>query len=116
MRYSWAPVDIQAELKTDTAGEQKGDMRIIILITGTLLLIFGLISMVTPIPGGTFLITVGAGMIICSSETAARYLQACRSKYNRFDSAITWLENKIGERLSGPLRRTRPNVDGNREC
>ena len=84
-------------------------MRIIVLVAGSILLVFGLISMVTPIPGGTLLITVGAGMIICSSETAARYIQACRSKFDRVDKIITWLENKIGERLSAPLRRTRPD-------
>ena len=84
-------------------------MRIIVLVAGSILLLFGMISMVTPIPGGTLLITVGAGMIICSSETAARYIQACRTKSNRVDKIISWLENKIGERLSAPLRRTRPN-------
>ena len=83
-------------------------MRIVILVTGTILVIMGLVSMVTPIPGGTLLITVGGGMVICSSNTAARYIQTCRTKFNRFDRGIAWLENKMGERLSGPLRRTRP--------
>lgn len=64
--------------------------------------------MVSPIPGGTFLITIGAGMIICSSVTAARYLQSCRIKYSRLNSTITWLENKMGDRFGAPLRSTRP--------
>ena len=84
-------------------------MRILVLITGTILLLFGLISMVTPIPGGTLLIALGAGMIICSSETAAKTIQSWRGKFNRLDKTITWLEDKIGERLSAPLRRTRPD-------
>ena len=83
-------------------------MRLVTLITGIVLLVIGLISMPTPIPGGTFLITVSAGMIICSSDTAARYIQSFRAKFNRFDRAVFWLENKMGERLSEPLRRTRP--------
>jgi len=83
-------------------------MRIVVLVIGTILLVIGLVSMVTPIPGGTLLITVGGGMVICSSNTAAKYIQTCRSKFNRFDRGMTWLENKMGERLSSPLRRTRP--------
>ena len=83
-------------------------MRIVILVTGTILLLIGLISMVTPIPGGTLLITVGGGMVICSSNTAAKYIQTCRAKFNRLDRSMAWLENKMGERLSSPLRRTRP--------
>lgn len=85
-------------------------MRILILVSGSLLLLLGLISMVTPIPGGTLLITVGAGMVICTSTTAARYIQVCRVKFSRFNGAITWLENKMGERFSMPLRRTRPDA------
>jgi hypothetical protein len=64
--------------------------------------------MASPIPGGTFLITIGAGMIICSSVTAARYLQTCRVKFSRFNSTITWLEDKMGNRFGAPLRSTRP--------
>ena len=63
--------------------------------------------MVTPIPGGTLFIAIGAGMIICSSPTAARYIQACRVKFNRFNKMLTWLANKMGDRFAEPLRRTR---------
>ena len=83
-------------------------MRLIITIFGVFLLLIGLVSMVTPIPGGTLLITVGGSMVICSSEAAANYVQKSRAKYSRFDNGVAWLENKMGERLGGPLRRTRP--------
>jgi len=83
-------------------------MRILILITGSILLVIGLVSMVTPIPGGTLLITVGAGMIICSSKTAAKYIQTCRTKFHRFNRGVHWLEEKMGDRMSAPLRQTRP--------
>ena len=85
-------------------------MRIVILVTGSILLLLGLVSMVTPIPGGTLLITVGVGMVICSSTTAARYIQVCRIKFDRFNRGMSWLENKMGDRLSAPLRRTRPDA------
>jgi len=83
-------------------------MRTVVLVTGSIILIFGLLSMLTPIPGGTLFITLGGGMIICSSERSAKYIQVCRTKYRRIDSGMYWLENKMGERFSGPLRRTRP--------
>ena len=85
-------------------------MRIVILVTGSILLLLGLTSMVTPIPGGTLLITVGGGMVICSSNTAARYIQVCRINFNRFNKGMTWLENKMGDSLCAPLRRTRPDA------
>lgn len=85
-------------------------MRIVLLIVGAMLLLLGLISMVTPIPGGTLLITFGAGMIICSSATAANYVRVCRVKFSRFNKGMTWLEDKMGEKLSAPLRRTRPEA------
>ena len=84
-------------------------MRIVLVVTGSILLLIGLVSMVTPIPGGTLLITVGGGMVICASHTAARYVQVCRSKFRRFNKGVIWLENKMGERLSAPLRQTRPD-------
>jgi len=66
--------------------------------------------MATPIPGGTLMITVGVGMIICSSIAAARYIQGRRIKFDRFNRGMSWLENKMGDRLSAPLKRTRPDA------
>ena len=84
-------------------------MRIVILVAGSILLFLGLISMVTPIPGGTFIITLGGGMIICSSHSVARYIRGRRVKFSRFHQGMSWLENKMGERLGAPLRLTRPD-------
>lgn len=71
-------------------------------------MIVGSISMVTPIPGGTLAITVGVGMIICASERAAAFIKKGREKYLRLNQVMTWMEDKMGLRLSSPLRRTRP--------
>ena len=87
-------------------------MRIVMLVTGSLLLFLGVVSMVSPIPGGTLLITVGGGMIICSSTAAANFVQVCRVKYKRVNKVMTWLEDKMGEKMSAPLRRTRPLESG----
>lgn len=83
-------------------------MRFILILGGSILLVVGLISMVTPIPGGTLAITLGVGMIICASERAAAFIKKGREKYLRLNQVMTWMENKMGLRLSSPLRRTRP--------
>jgi len=72
------------------------------------MLLLGLVSMVTPIPGGVLLITIGGGMVICNSERAENYMRIKRQNFTRLDSAMNWMEKKMGNRLSGPLRRTRP--------
>ena len=79
------------------------------ILVGAILLTLGLVSMLTPIPGGVLVIALGAGMIICASPTATNFIKAYRAKNRRFNQILTWLENKIGERLSGPLRMTRPD-------
>lgn len=84
-------------------------MRYLMMISGAVLLLVGLLSMVTPIPGGVLAITVGAGMILCASPAATAYLKACRIKYARLNKYVSWIENKMGERLSKALRQTRPD-------
>lgn len=83
-------------------------MKFLMILVGSILLILGLLSMVTPIPGGTLAIATGAGLIICASQTAADFLKSYRAKYARLNSTIAWIENKLGARLSRPLRMTRP--------
>lgn len=78
------------------------------ILGGSILLLLGLMSMLTPIPGGTLAIATGAGLVICASQTAADMLKNYRIKYSRLNGVITWLENKMGQRLSRPLRLTRP--------
>ncbi len=83
-------------------------MRITLMILGSILILLGLISMVTPIPGSTFFIATGSGLLICTSERAANWIRNARTKNVRFNNAVTWMENKMGDRLGGPIRRTRP--------
>lgn len=84
-------------------------MKPLMIIGGTILLFVGTLSMLTPIPGGTLAIVVGAGLIICASTRAANFVKKYRTKFGRFNRIVTWLENKMGEKLSQPLRRTRPD-------
>lgn len=79
---------------------------------GSLLLIIGLLSMFTPIPGVTLLIAVACTLLICSSARMARMLRRGRARFGWLHSGLSWIEEKISPRLTAPLRSTRPdNVD-----
>ena len=67
--------------------------------------------MVTPIPGGTFMIAMSISALICSSTKAQTYMRALRTKFTRFNKFIFWLENKVGVRIKFigiALGNTRP--------
>ena len=85
-------------------------MKLILTGIAVVLLLVGLVSMFTPMPGGTLLIAGGCALLICTSEKAAHKIQATRSDKKWVNGPMTWIENKLGARLSGPMRRTRPTV------
>ena len=87
-------------------------MRIVLLVIGSLMILIGAISMFTPIFGGTFLIGAGGALVICNSKRAARWIQQTRGRHARFDGMMRWVEDRLGERLGGVLRQTRPIDDG----
>lgn len=83
----------------------------IISIIASLVLLFGLVSIVTPIPGGTFLIAGSLTALICSSPLARRCIQVMRTKMNWLNKGILWVEAKVGDRIGivgRALRQTRP--------
>lgn len=78
-----------------------------------LLLIIGLMSMVTPIPGGTFLIAISISLLICSNAKVQTCMRYARTKSNRFNKVIFWLENKVGIKvkfIGAALENTRPLI------
>jgi uncharacterized membrane protein YbaN (DUF454 family) len=83
-------------------------MRMVLLLLGSVLVLVGLVSMVTPIPGSTFFIATGSGLLICTSERVANWIQSARTRNTRFNQSVSWIENKMGDRLGSPMRRTRP--------
>jgi len=64
-----------------------------------LAILLGMVSMVTPIPGGTILIAGGLTALICSSSSARYCLMWIRSRVNWFNKLIFWLEKKVGTRI-----------------
>ena len=74
----------------------------------TVLLLFGVISMVSPIPGGTVAIALGLALLICTSKKFTRTIGRLRLQFPQLNTAMTWLEGRAGQRLGNTLRRTRP--------
>jgi len=83
-------------------------MKIVLTIAGSLLLILGLISMVTPIPGGTLFIAVGAAMLVCTSPRAQAWIRRQRANHERFNKTMGWIEKKAPSAIEDALSRTRP--------
>jgi hypothetical protein len=86
-------------------------INVIISIFASLVLLIGLVSMVTPIPGGTVLIAGSLTALICSSPFARRCLQVMRTEINWLNKGILWIEKKVGDRIGivgRALGQTRP--------
>lgn len=89
-------------------------INLLVTFLSLVLLLIGVLSMVTPIPGGTFMIAASISMLICSNAKAQRYMQILRTKYNALNKAIFWLEKKVGNRIKFigiALEKTRPHTD-----
>lgn len=89
-------------------------INILVTFVALLLLIIGVISMATPIPGGTFLIAISISILICSNAKAQRYMRILRTKYNSFNNMVFWLERKVGVRVKFigiALEKTHPQTD-----
>lgn len=86
-------------------------MRTILFLVAIILLVLGVISWLTPIPGGTIALATGLALLICTSERTARFIAGCRTRFPRFNAVICFIENKVPAKLSEPLMRTRPNAD-----
>ncbi len=86
-------------------------MNIVISFVAIIAIVFGMISMLTPIPGGTILIAGGLTALICSSPSARYCLMWLRAKFSWFNKIFFWLEDKVGSRIAligTALNKTRP--------
>ena len=76
----------------------------------TILLAFGAVSMLTPIPGGTIAIALALMLLICTSPRFARAIGRLRQRLPLLNKAMTWLEDRAGQRMGTVLRTTRPPI------
>lgn len=89
-------------------------MNLVISFLAAISIILGLVSMVTPIPGGTIMIAGGLTALICSSPSARYCVMWIRTRVNWFNKAIFWLEKKVGTKVKTvgvALGKTRPRDD-----
>ena len=74
-------------------------MRTLINILAAMSILLGLVSIVTPIPGGTILIAGGLTAMICVSPTAQFCLMWLRSRVSWINKLVFFLEHKVGTRI-----------------
>ena len=87
-------------------------MSLLVSIVSLFFLILGIVSMVTPIPGGVIFIAGGLTGLICSSVRARFCVKWIRMRFAWFNKAIFWLEEKVGPRvkiIGNALEKTRPD-------
>ncbi len=83
------------------------------LIAGVLLLLLGLISLVTPIPGSAFFTASGLTILICSSPWFRACVRMGRKRFKFFHKVMTWLENHTGKSIGEMLKTSHPDADPN---
>ena len=86
-------------------------MRIVLAIVGSLFLVLGALSMLTPIPGGFIPLGIGIAMLVCTSPIFQRWLMRRRQNNAWLNNSMSWLETHLGARLNDALRRTRPEKE-----
>ena len=69
------------------------------------------LSFFIPIPLGLLRLAIGLSLLVCSSLPFALAVQSGRRKFGWLNGAMTWLEDKLGERWAGNLMVTRPEND-----
>lgn len=82
-------------------------------IAAIILLIIGLISMISPIPGGVILIAIGMSMLICSNAKAQACVKFLRTKSHKVNKIFFWMEEKVGRKINFigiALAKTQPQT------
>ena len=83
----------------------------ILSVVALILLILGILSLVSPIPGGLLVISFSVTTLICVNAKAQACVLYLRSKYGFINKIFTFLQNKIGSRIhfvGDALSRTEP--------
>ena len=70
-----------------------------------------ILSFFLPIPTGMLRVAIGLSILVCSSLPFALLMQSVRRKFEWFNNLITWIENKLGEKMTEGIRFTRPEND-----
>jgi len=86
----------------------------LITIIASIFLVMGILSMPTPIPGGTMMISGSLTALIYSSPTTRRFLKYGRTRFVTINRSFYFMERTIGAKIKligNALYRTRPDAD-----
>ena len=59
-----------------------------------------ILSFFIPVPTGLLRVAIGLSILVCSSLPFALLMQTVRRKFEWFNNLITWIENKLGEKMT----------------
>jgi|GEM_PF-4568934 len=86
-------------------------LNFVMTILALLLLAVGIVALISPIPIGVILISVGLSTLVCVNPRARQLLKKYRGKYAGFNRKMCALEGVLGSRftfLSNAFLETRP--------
>ena len=86
-------------------------INLLISILAFIVLLIGIVSMMTPFPGGILLVAGSISVLICSNSKVQQCIRHARTKYHRFNRFMFWLENKVGIKIKfigTALQKTHP--------
>ncbi len=85
---------------------------LLVSVLATFGLLIGMLSMATPIPGGTVLVAVCISILIFTSSLARTAVLGLRANVSWIDKALLWVANAVGHRfrfIRIGLHRTNPS-------
>ena len=83
---------------------------LLIKVVAIVCLTIGALSMLTPIPTGIVLLTIGFALLIPRSPTASRWLTKLRNRYPGFDRRLKDVEPRLPAYYREALAKTRANA------
>ena len=82
-------------------------LKLLLIPLGATLLLVGLISYPTPLPGSSIVTATGLAILIASSEFFRERVRSGRERWQRLDRGLDWLERHSTRSIAGALAQTR---------
>jgi hypothetical protein len=83
-------------------------VRLISIVAGIALIVFGLIVLPMPVPLGAIMIVMGLVLLVSSSTTVAGLVKSFRARYRSANLVIQKVEDHLPERWRKALQRSDP--------
>ncbi len=92
-------------------------INLLITVIASVFLVVGVISMMTPIPGGVIMIAASLTTLTCTSPRARSIIKDFRERSDKINKLFYFLEEKVGTKITiigDALMLTRPGVQSDR--